>query len=246
MNELSIFDFETKPVRVVMLEEQPHWVATDISTILGYNHTPHMLRMLDDDQKGVHKVDTLGGAQELMIVTEGGMFTCVIRSKRPEAKRFLRWITDEVLPSIFRTGTYTMPGKDQPDFFAETANNLESADPARLTAAAAVVREARRLFGITFARAIWPKLGLPVPDITPAIDDGLAAALASWVQDKDRLTYADIGHGLGIGLPDATAKRRIADVLAAMGWTWRNTKFGSEQRWSWRKPLHAASGESVQ
>lgn len=239
MNDLSIFDFETNPVRVVTIDEQPHWVATDIATILGYSHGPSMLRMLDDDQKGVHLVHTLGGDQSLSVVTEGGMFTCVIRSKRPEAKRFLRWITDEVLPSIFRTGSYTAPGHEAPQLV-----ELDQIDPARLTAAAAVVREARRLFGAPFARAIWPALGLPLPPITPAIDDGLAAALTTWLDGRDRLTYADIGHGLGIGAPDPAAKRRIGDILGAMGWTYRNTKFGNDQRWAWHRP--ANSGETVQ
>ena len=253
MTNLSIFDFETKPVRVVIVEDSPHWVAGDLAACLAYDHTPHMLRMLDDDQKGVHLVDTLGGPQSLSIVTEGGMWTCVIRSKRPEAKRFLRWLTDVVLPALRQTGTYTLPGHEPPEQFAERATNADDLDPARLTAAVAVVREARRLFGPRAARHVWRAVGLPDPDAfalaapAHAFPDGLASALLEWVQGKDRLTYADIGHGIGIGAPDQAVRHRIADILTARGWTWRNTKFGHAQRWTWRAPVSSTlAGETVQ
>lgn len=249
MTNLSIFEFETRPVRVVLLDERPHWVAGDISAILGYRDAFNMLRMLDDDQKGTHLVSTLGGDQSLSIVTEGGMWTCVIRSKRPEAKRFLRWLTDIVLPALRQTGTYTLPGHEPPEPLAE-GSPADDLDPARLTAAVAVVREARRLFGPRAARHVWRAVGLPDPDafaLAPpahAFPDGLAVALVEWVQGKDRLTYADIGQGIGIGAPDSAARHRIADILAARGWTWRNTKFGQTQRWTWRAPI--SSGEMVQ
>lgn len=108
--DLAIFEFGGAPVRIVHIDDQPWWVATDLAAVLGYEHVPHMLRMLDDDQKGVHKVDTLGGTQEATIVNESGMWTCVIRSKREEAKAFQRLLTGEILPALRRDGFYALPG----------------------------------------------------------------------------------------------------------------------------------------
>lgn len=225
--------------------EQPWWIAVDISSILGYRDAPNMVRMLDSDQSATHSVSSSSQNREMLVVTEGGMLTCVIRSKRPEAKRFLRWITDEVLPSIFRTGSYTLPGHQPPEQFAESAICYATLDPARVAAAISLVRQAQRLYGVRAARTVWVSLRLPdCAPATPAIDDGLATALATWIADKDRLTYSEIGHGLGIGDPDRPARRRLADILTGMGWTWKNTKIAGQQIWTWHRP--AVEGESVQ
>lgn len=221
MNDLSIFDFETNPVRVVTVGDAPWWVATDISTILGYRNAPDMVRMLDDDQRGTHLVRTLGGDQTLSIVTEGGMFTCVIRSKRPEAKRFLRWITDEVLPSIFRTGRYALPGYDPPP---PQALDFE---PARLMAGVAVVREARRLYGPVAARTLWVQVGLP-PVTADAeavlVTDPFAVPLLAYLADRAETTIQQAAEGMGIDAPDHSTRYRIGRLLAAWGWTPRNRK----------------------
>ncbi|WP_298164551.1 BRO family protein [Novosphingobium sp.] len=263
MSDISFFDFETKPVRVIMLDDEakgthetrtlsnPHWVAADLATCLGYRDAYDMLRMLDEDQKSTHTVPTLGGPQSLSIVNESGMWTCVIRSNKPEAKRFVRVLTGEILPTLRQHGTYTMPGAEPPPTPAAPA--APAFDPAYLSAAVAVVREARRLFGTRAARNIWAAVGLPDPDhfaaasMEHSFPDGLVTALLAWVEGKDRLTYNDIGHGIGIGTPDTPAKHRIADILTARGWSWRNTKFGQAQRWTWRAPVAPAlAGEIVQ
>lgn len=107
---LATFDFGGNQIRVVHINDRPWWVASDLATALEYANTPDMVRMLDDDQKGMHKVHTLGGLQQATIVSESGMWTCVIRSNKPEAKRFVRILTDEILPEIRRKGFYALPG----------------------------------------------------------------------------------------------------------------------------------------
>lgn len=104
------FDFNGSAVRVIHIGDQPWWVAADIADLLGYRIAPHMMRMLDDDQKGIHLVDTLGGVQEAAIVNESGLWTCVVKSKKPEAKPFQRWLTGDLLPTLRRQGFYIMPG----------------------------------------------------------------------------------------------------------------------------------------
>ena len=109
-NDVATFVFDGHETRVIHDNDRPIWIASDLAGMLSYSHTPSMLRMLDDDQKGVHKVYTLGGVQEVAVVNESGMWTCVIRSKKPEAKRFVRLLTTEILPALRKQGFYALPG----------------------------------------------------------------------------------------------------------------------------------------
>lgn len=80
-------------IRFVEKEPGDWWaVAADVSATLGYKHTPHMLRVLDNDQKDVHIVDTLGGKQEMAIISEIGIYAVIMRSRRKEAVEFQRWV----------------------------------------------------------------------------------------------------------------------------------------------------------
>lgn len=103
------FNFMGTDVRVVMKDDEPWFAASDVSGILGLSNPRSSLALLDDDEKGVHTVDTLGGRQEMTIISEAGMYTLALRSRKPQAKPFRRWVTHEVLPAINRTGAYTKP-----------------------------------------------------------------------------------------------------------------------------------------
>ena len=109
MSALTTFAFESAALRTLDRDGQPWFVAADVAAILGFKHAPHMVRVLQDDEKGVHKVDTLGGPQEAVIVSESGLYACIFKSRRPEAQRFRRWVTEVVLPAIRRTGRYEDP-----------------------------------------------------------------------------------------------------------------------------------------
>ena len=100
-------------IRVESVDGEPWFVASDIAKALGYGHTPHMTRRLDDDEKGVRSVDTPGGKQSLTVVSEAGLYNAVLGSKIPEAKAFQRWVTHEVLPAIRRTGGYVAARADE-------------------------------------------------------------------------------------------------------------------------------------
>lgn len=89
---------------------QVWFVATDIARILGYKDASHALRGLEEDEKGLHNVETLGGEQTLTIVSEAGLYTLLVRARVEAAKPFRRWVTHEVLPSIRKTGSYSLPG----------------------------------------------------------------------------------------------------------------------------------------
>lgn len=105
---LQAFRFDMTDVRCVMLDDQPWFVASDVCAALGLGNSSMALGRLDEDEKGVSTVDTLGGAQELLTVNEPGLYSLVLTSRKPEAKRFKRWITHEVLPALRKTGEYRL------------------------------------------------------------------------------------------------------------------------------------------
>ena len=106
MNELLNLSFETSPVRIVMRDGDPWFVAADIAEILGYSHGPHMVRILDDDEAAVHIMHTGGQNREVSIISESGLYNAIFKSRRAEAKAFRRWVTGTVLPQIRRSGSY--------------------------------------------------------------------------------------------------------------------------------------------
>ena len=109
MSQVVAFDFESNNVRVVLGKEgEPMFVAADLLSTLSLDRKA--LERLDDDEKGVSSIHTLGGTQDMTVVNESGLFNLVLGSRKPEAKRFKRWVTHDVLPSIRKTGGYTVPG----------------------------------------------------------------------------------------------------------------------------------------
>ena len=114
MEQMQVFEHaDFGRSRGESVDGEPWFVASDIAKALGYGHTPHMTRRLDDDEKGVRSVDTPGGKQSLTVVSEAGLYNAVLGSKIPEAKAFQRWVTHEVLPAIRRTGGYVAARADE-------------------------------------------------------------------------------------------------------------------------------------
>ena len=108
--ELSVFNFEeSHPVRVILQNEEPWFIGNDVCAALCLGNPRSSLALLEEDEKGVHNMDTPSGQQEMTIINEPGLYSLVLRSRKPEAKKFKRWITHEVLPAIRRTGSYAAP-----------------------------------------------------------------------------------------------------------------------------------------
>ena len=110
MGQLKIFENEEfGQIRTVMRDGEVWFVGKDVANGLGYSNARKALGdHVDKEDKGVTKRDTLGGVQELAIVNESGLYSLVLSSKLPSAKRFKRWVTSEVLPAIRKTGSYDM------------------------------------------------------------------------------------------------------------------------------------------
>lgn len=107
MTDIQIFKSEQfGEVRTIAKDGEPWFVANDICKVLGHTNSRVAVAALDEDEKGVSKVYTLGGEQQMTVVNEAGMYQLVIRSNLPAAKAFKRWITHEVIPTIRRHGAY--------------------------------------------------------------------------------------------------------------------------------------------
>lgn len=105
--DLSIFRFDGADVRTVVIDGEPWFVLSDLCALLGVGNARDVATRLAPDQKGVGQIDTLGGRQNMTVVNESGMYEVVIRSDKPDAVRVRRWITNDVLPAIRRTGAYS-------------------------------------------------------------------------------------------------------------------------------------------
>lgn len=92
---------------------EPMFVAADVAKALGYGDATHMTRRLDEDEKGLRSVETLGGKQTMTVITEPGLYSAIMGSKLPTAREFKRWVTHEVLPAIRRTGGYMAAAPDE-------------------------------------------------------------------------------------------------------------------------------------
>lgn len=107
MNELQVFSFESNSVRALERDGQAWFVAKDAAKTLGYkNPRDAISKHVDEEDKEVAKCDTLGGRQDIAIINESGLYSLVLSSKLPSAKKFKRWVTSEVLPALRKTGNY--------------------------------------------------------------------------------------------------------------------------------------------
>lgn len=118
---LSTFKFEFREVRAVTVDGAPWFVATDVSSALEYSEASAMTRHLDADEKGSVKLTDRGQEQDFITINESGLYSAILKSRRPEAKKFKKWVTSEVLPSIRKTGSYTPAPTTNP-----VAQGLES------------------------------------------------------------------------------------------------------------------------
>lgn len=111
---ITPFNFNDHAVRVLQIEDAPWFVATDVAESLGYKSPKDAASYLDDDEKGSAIVRTPGGDQKLTVINESGLYALVLRSRKPEARKFAKWVTSEVLPAIRKTGSYSLPYTAQP------------------------------------------------------------------------------------------------------------------------------------
>ena len=109
MNEIQIFNYNSVEVRTIQNDGEPWFVLKDVCNVLHIGNSRDVVARLDQDEKGVGQIDTLGGKQEMTIINESGLYNVILRSDKPEAKPFRKWVTSVVLPTIRRHGMYATP-----------------------------------------------------------------------------------------------------------------------------------------
>ena len=156
MTEITVFDFEDNAVRVVDKDGEPWFVAADVARVLEYRDAANATRYLDEDEKG-----TLNQSTPLIIISESGLYQLIFNSRKPEAKKFRKWVTAEVLPSIRKTGVYVSPEAAAAN--EDDDRNLSDLPDRTFTQWINLVRETRLLYGRSAARDVWEKSPLPTP-----------------------------------------------------------------------------------
>lgn len=209
MSQIIPFEFESHALRVNLdAAGQPWFVAADVCAALELPETHKAIARLDDDEKGRNSIPTPGGQQEMSVVNESGLYNLVLGSRKPEAKRFKRWITHEVLPSIRKTGSYTSTTS-----VAALPSPTQDRVSSLLLIGEAVARVPGVKHGIAMAATltcIFENTGLSMETMRralPSNDEPMAA-----------MNPTKLGQQMGL------AARSVNARLAAMGLQMRNDR----------------------
>lgn len=129
MNGLQVFQYQGRDFRAIEQDGQPWFILSDVCRVLGLGTPSRVAERLDPDEKGMRQIHTPGGPQDMTIINESGLYAVILRSDKPEAKPFRKWVTAEVLPTIRRTGTYsaTTPPMSPQDKVLELMEELMQA-----------------------------------------------------------------------------------------------------------------------
>jgi prophage antirepressor-like protein len=146
--QIQNFNFKNLTIRIAIKNGDPWFVAADVCAALEHSNSSAAISRLDDDEKGITNVYTLGGHQGMAVINESGLYGLILNSRKPQAKAFKKWVRSDVLPSIRKTGSYsgtsTKPVKTQ-------NGQIESYRRARATALE--IDNAKQL------KALLPNLG---------------------------------------------------------------------------------------
>lgn len=139
-DQVQLFNFEDQEVRTTLIDDEPYFVGSDVAKILGYSRPADAVRKhVSDKYKGVAKMETPGGKQDLTVISEPGLYKLVFKSHAPNAEKFTDWVADEVLPAIRKHGAYMTDAKIEevltdPDTIIKLAQQLKTERQGRLIA----------------------------------------------------------------------------------------------------------------
>ncbi|MDT2743975.1 phage antirepressor [Enterococcus asini] len=131
MNTPQIFNFEKYEVRTVLVGDEPYFVGKDVADVLGYERSDNAVRShVDEEDKLTHQISASGQSRNMTIINESGLYSLILKSKLPSAKKFKRWVTSEVLPAIRKHGGYLTQEKIEeallnPDTIIQLATTLK-------------------------------------------------------------------------------------------------------------------------
>jgi anti-repressor protein len=108
-NSIQIFNFESTQVRTIIRDGEPWFVASDICRILEISNNTDALKRIDEDDRTLVLIEGASNGLPVNAVNESGLYALILGSRKPDAKRFKKWVTSEVLPTIRKTGSYAVP-----------------------------------------------------------------------------------------------------------------------------------------
>lgn len=131
MDNLTTWNYNNSEVRTVMIDNEPWWVLADVCKVLELS-SPHKVadRLEEDERNQIPLTDSLGRRQNTTVINESGLYSVILRSDKPQAKPFRKWVTSEVLPSIRQHGAYMTPETLEaailnPDYLIKLATALK-------------------------------------------------------------------------------------------------------------------------
>lgn len=215
---LTPFQFEGEDVRLFDRNGEPWFVLADVCVVLEHSNPSVAAQRLDEDEKMTLNISEghsgqRGGAQSITIINESGLYSLVLTSRKPAAKRFKKWVTSEVLPSLRRTGMYVM-GNEAEDLPALADGKLWGTRVAKVNASARMISVANALYGPEAARALWEmEPGLP------KLRHKLHGALCGTAEDDPAGCFRHLmRHAAGPGLTVGTLLHHaLSDKVAAKG-----------------------------
>lgn len=149
-NEIQVWNYESSEVRTVQVNGEPWFVLADVCKVLEIKNSRDAAAKLDGDEKGVALTDTLGGKQHVTIINESGLYTVILRSDKPQAKPFRKWVTSVVLPSIRKHGAYMTDqalekALTNPDFLIQLATQLKTEQEQRRRLETTVAAQSKQM-----------------------------------------------------------------------------------------------------
>lgn len=249
MSEMQIFEkAEFGKVRVVEREGDPWFVAKDVCECLELTDVSKTISLLDDDEKGTNSIRTPGGEQQMLVVSEPGLYSLILRSRKPEAKAFKRWVTHDVIPSIRKRGLYATPHTVEamladPDTAIKLLTSLKEERAKSAALAAKVERDAPK---VLFADAVsTSKTSILIGDMAKILaQNGIKIGqkrlfahlrehgyLMQAGKSKNIPTQHSIEKGLfevkesAVTMPDGSVRTRITPMVTGKGQLYFVKKF---------------------
>lgn len=211
MNEMIPFAYGEQPVRVVEIDGEPWFVAVDIAAVLDLGNIHSSIALLDDDERGLHTMETPSGTQQVVVISEPGLYSLILRSRKPQATPFRRWITHEVIPTVRKHGMYaTADALDR--MLADPTTMIRTLEALRDERAARVEAEQRAAELDVTASEQRARLRLVEPK---------AAAFDRWMGSGAEYSI-DVAAKALSAAGYLTGRNRLFTELHELGWAYRD------------------------
>lgn len=207
MKDIQIFNNpEFGEIRTTIVDGEPYFVGKDVAEVLAYKETAKAIREhVDDDDKGVSVLDTPGGKQKMVVINESGLYGLVFGSKLPTAKKFKHWVTSEVLPTIRKTGSYSIPKVTPNPHYRTRMIGTAIRDVGKTS------EELEKVFGVAHGMALAVSMNLVGEAY--GVDMAPCKALLPAAEEVSYLNASDIAERIGLkcktGSPNAAAANQL-------------------------------------